>query len=71
MTFTTFATLIISIKKDLAPAGSGQLITQGQWPLTFAAALLLVLAIGVILISAKKFIEGHRAKRVAAEAVPA
>jgi carbon starvation protein len=68
MTLTTFATLIISIKKNLAPAGSGQLITQGQGPLTFAAALLLVLAIGVILVSARKFIEGHVAKRVAADA---
>jgi hypothetical protein len=68
MTFTTFATLIISIKKNLAPAGSGQLVAQGQWPLTFAAALLLVLAVGVILISARKFIEGHLAKRVAADA---
>ena len=61
MTFTTFATLIISIKKNLAPAGSGQLITQGQWPLTFASALLLVLAVGVIVVSARKFVEGHQA----------
>jgi carbon starvation protein len=62
MTFTTFATLIISIKKNLAPAGSGHWIAQGQWPLTFAAALLLVLAVGVIFVSARKFVEGHRAE---------
>ena len=61
MTITTFATLIISIQKNLAPAGSGQLIAQGQGPLTFAAALLLVLAVGVIFVSARKFIAGHRA----------
>ena len=61
MTFTTFATLIISIKKNLAPAGSGQLVAAGQGPLTFAAALLLALAVGVIFVSARKFIAGHRA----------
>ena len=61
MTITTFATLIISIQKNLAPAGSGLWIAQGQGPLTLAAALLLALAMGVIFVSAKKLIEGHRA----------
>lgn len=61
MTFTTFATLIISIKKNLAPAESGQFIVQGQGPLTFASVLLLLLAIGVIVVSARKFVEARRA----------
>jgi carbon starvation protein CstA len=69
MTITTFATLILSIQKNLAPAGSSRFAVSGQGPLTFAAALLLILAIGVIFVSAKKFIEGHRAQRVSTEIV--
>lgn len=65
MTFTTFATLIISIKKNLAPAGSGHWLVPGQGPLTFASVLLLVLAVGVIFISAKKFVEVQRVKYMA------
>lgn len=61
MTVTTFATLIILIKKNLAVAGSGHWLVPGQGPLTFAAALLLALAVGVIVVSARKFVAGHRA----------
>jgi hypothetical protein len=46
------------------------LITRGQGPLTLSAALLLALAIGVIFVSAKKFVEGHRAPQVPAEVFP-
>lgn len=67
MTFTTFATLIISIKKNLAPAGSGHWLVPGQGPLTFASVLLLVLAVGVIFISAKKFVEVQRVKSMATD----
>ncbi len=71
MTVTTFATLILLLKKNLAPAGSGHLVNAGQGPLTFAAALLLVLAIGVICVSARKFVVARIAQREAAEAMPA
>ncbi len=71
MTITTLTTLVLSIKKNLAPCGSGQLVVVGQGPLTFAAALLLVLGIGVILISARKFMAHRRAAIEAAEAMPA
>jgi len=69
MTITTFATLITSIKKNLAPVGSEQLIVPGQGPLTAASALLLVLAVGVIFVSAKRFGEGYLAQRLAASSV--
>jgi carbon starvation protein len=71
MTVTTFATLIISIRKNLAAAASGHWVAEGQGPLTFAAVLLLVLAVGVIFVSAKKFMQVRSARRVAANAVPA
>ena len=70
MTITTFVTLIISIQKNLAPAGSEQLLKPGQGPLTFASVLLLALAVGVIIVSAKKFIEVQRAKHIAGDAQP-
>ena len=57
MTVTTFATLMISLKHYLAPSGSGLLIKEGQMPLAFATALLLILATGVLIVSIRKFRE--------------
>lgn len=61
MTVTTVTTLVLSILKNLAPAGSDRLVASGQGPLTFAAAVLLALSIGVIGVSARTFLRAHRA----------
>ncbi len=55
MMATTYTTLLISLQRYLAPAGSGRLVAEGQGPLAFAALLLLVLATGVVVISIRKF----------------
>lgn len=55
MLATTYATLLISLKRYLAPAGSGRLVAEGQIPLACAALLLLVLATGVLVTAVKKF----------------
>ena len=71
MAVTTFTTLVISIRKNLAPAGSGEWIVNGQGPLTFAAALLLVLATGVIGVSVWKFMRTYSVRRAAGAGAPA
>ena len=59
MCVTTFATLGMIIGQNLGQAPAGRLVAPGQGPLTFAAALLLVLSIGVLLVAVRRFRE-HR-----------
>jgi len=54
MSVTTFVTLILAIRQNVAPAGSGQLLLPGKWPLTIAALLLLTLAVGILLVSVRR-----------------
>lgn len=63
MAATTFATLIISLRQNLAPAGSGSLFVPGQGPLAVATILFLVLAGGVIIVAAGKFVAGWRTRQ--------
>lgn len=54
LTVTTFATLIISLQRYLAPAGSGRLIAAGQGPMAGATVLLLILSVGVLIVAVTK-----------------
>ncbi|MCX6996943.1 MAG: carbon starvation protein A [Kiritimatiellaeota bacterium] len=59
MCITTFATLGIIIAQNLGQAPAGAFVAPGQGPLTFAAALLLALSLGVLLVAVRKFRDGR------------
>lgn len=56
MVITTFTTLVMLLKKNLATADGGFGVAKGQGPLTAATCLILVLAAGVILIAVRKML---------------
>ncbi len=61
MLVTTYVTLLLSLRRYLAPPDSGRWVAEGQAPLAGAALLLLVLATGVLVIAARKFRDLRRA----------
>lgn len=56
MAVTTLATLFLSLKNNIAPAGSNTWLLPGQAPLVFATALMLILSICVLALAARRFI---------------
>ena len=56
MAATTLATLVISLKKNIAPGGSGHLLLPGQAPLVFATLLMLGLSICVLVVASNRLI---------------
>ncbi|OPZ80293.1 MAG: Carbon starvation protein A [bacterium ADurb.Bin431] len=62
MTVTTFTTLILSLQKYRAPAGSDQWILPGQWPLASATLLLLALSIGILVVAVRKIVALRRTR---------
>jgi carbon starvation protein len=55
MCITTFAALGTIIVQNVDRAPAGRFVAQGQGPLTFAAALLLALSTGVLIVAVRKF----------------
>ncbi|GAB4316580.1 MAG: carbon starvation protein A [Candidatus Sumerlaeia bacterium] len=59
MTVTTFATLILFLIKNLVTSGTGPMVwaDKERGPLCFAALVLLALAVGVVGVSLRKFLQ--------------
>ena len=55
MCVTTFAALGTIIVQNLGKPPAGRLLVPGHGPLTFAAARLLVLSVGVLIVAVRKF----------------
>jgi carbon starvation protein len=60
MVVTTFTTLILKLRSNLAPAGSGRLIVENQGPLVGVVCFLLLLATGVLIVAVRRFAQLRR-----------